>query len=339
MTVTRPLRTTAPAALLTATALLALTACGTSEADSAGADGSGRTVEVRIPDPGNSGVLALGKKDGSLDKALGKVGAKVKWAGSAGPFAPAAQAMNADQLDIATGSITSGITSLAQRPGFRFFTAVDPDAAGEGILVRDGSGIASVSDLVGKKVAVNQGGTGEYLLLKALAKAKIPAENVERVYLRPDQTAAVLNAGQVDAWAVWATYAVAEIGGGKAHFVADGAAIGSDNYSLNAVRTGFAEQHPEIVRALYDYLHEASAKEKKDPAAYLNVFTDVGPTAVTGRAKEVQTEFTAQGGTIDPIGPEDIARFEAVAAFYAEQKVTKEKVDVAAHLLDVEKLT
>lgn len=37
--------------------------------------------------------------------------------------------MNADQLDIATGSITSGITSLAQRPGFKFFTAVDPDAA------------------------------------------------------------------------------------------------------------------------------------------------------------------------------------------------------------------
>ncbi|MFJ8847927.1 NrtA/SsuA/CpmA family ABC transporter substrate-binding protein [Streptomyces cyaneofuscatus] len=342
MNVTRPrLRTTVPTALLAAAALLALSACSTSDDSngSAPAGSSGKTVDVRIPDPGNSGVLALGKKDGSLDKALGKVGARVKWTGSAGPFAPAAQAMNADQLDIATGSITSGITSLSQRPGFKFFTAVDPDAKGEGILVRDGSGIESVADLVGKKVAVNQGGTGEYLLLKALAKEKIPADKVERVYLRPDQTAAVFNAGQVDAWAVWATYAVAEIGSGKAHFLADGEAIGSDNYSLNAVRTGFAEQHPAVVKALYDYLHTASVKEKKDPAAYLNVFTDVGPTAVTGKAKEVQTEITAASGTVDPIGPEDIARFESVAAFYAEQKVTKEKVDVAAHLLDVEKLT
>ncbi|NEE53876.1 ABC transporter substrate-binding protein, partial [Streptomyces sp. SID8455] len=201
----------------------ALSACSTAGADndSAPAGSSGKTVDVRIPDPGNSGVLAVAKKDGSLDKALGKVGARVKWTGSAGPFAPAAQAMNADQLDIATGSITSGITSLSQRPGFKFFTAVDPDAKGEGILVRDGSGIDSVADLVGKKVAVNQGGTGEYLLLKALAKEKIPADKVERVYLRPDQTAAVFNAGQVDAWAVWATYAVAEIGSGKAHFLAD----------------------------------------------------------------------------------------------------------------------
>ncbi|MCX4965964.1 NrtA/SsuA/CpmA family ABC transporter substrate-binding protein [Streptomyces sp. NBC_00654] len=339
MNVTRPLRKAALPALLTATALLALPGCGTSGDDGATGSGAGSTVTVRIPDPGNSGVLALGKKDGSLDKALGKVGAKVRWTGSAGPFAPAAQAMNADQLDIATGSITSGITSLAQRPGFKFFTAVAPDAAGEGILVRDGSGIESVADLVGRKVAVNQGGTGEYLLLKALAKAGIPADRVERVYLRPDQTAAVFNAGKVDAWAVWATYAVAEIGSGKARFVADGTAIGSDNYSLNAVRTDFAEQHPEVVKALYRYLHEASAEEKRDPAAYLNVFTDVGPTAVTGRAKEVQTGFTAQGGTVDPIGPEDITRFKGVAAFYAEQKVTRTEVDVAAHLLDIEKLT
>ncbi|MFD7529988.1 MULTISPECIES: NrtA/SsuA/CpmA family ABC transporter substrate-binding protein [unclassified Streptomyces] len=336
MNLPRPLRTAAAPALLTATALLALTACGSSEADSG--PGAGGTVEIRIPDPGNSGVLALGKKDGSLDKALAKAGAKVRWTGSAGPFAPAAQAMNAGQLDIATGSITSGITSLAQRPGFKFFTAVDPDAAGEGILVKNGSGIGSVADLVGKKVAVNQGGTGEYLLLKALAKAGIPAEKVKRVYLRPDQTAAVFNAGKVDAWAVWATYAVAEIGSGKAHFVADGAAIGSDNYSLNAVRTGFAEQHPGVVKALYRYLHDASAEEKQDPAAYLNVFTDAGPTAVTGKAKEVQTAFTRKGGTVDAIGPEDIERFEDVAGFYAEQKVTPDKVDVTTHLLDIEKL-
>lgn len=339
----RPL--TPLAALAALAALATVTACGGSPAaDTAAGKGDGPkgakgTVTVRIPDPGNSGVLALGKKDGSLDEALAAVGAKVAWTGSAGPFAPAAQAMNADQLDIATGSITSGITSLSQSPGFAFFTATDPDPVGEGILVREGSDIASVKDLVGRKVAVNKGGTGEYLLLKALAGAGIPADKVERVYLRPDQTAAVFNAGQVDAWAVWSTYAVAEIGSGKARFLADGTAIGSDNYTLNAVRSKFAEEHPEVVKALYAYLHENSAKEKKDPAAYLNVFTDAGPTAVNGKAKEVQIAFTAKAGTVDPIGPEDVKRFETVARFYADQKVTPNKVDIAAHLLDVEKLS
>ncbi|MFF0473271.1 ABC transporter substrate-binding protein [Streptomyces sp. NPDC004284] len=336
------MRPLAPLAALAAlAALTTVTACG-GAADAGDAKGkkSGEgTVTVRIPDPGNAGVLARGKKDGSLDKALAAVGAKVAWTGSAGPFAPAAQAMNADQLDIATGSITSGITSLSQSPGFAFFTATDPDPVGEGILVREGSDITSVQDLVGRKVAVNKGGTGEYLLLKALAKAGIPADEVERVYLRPDQTAAVFNAGQVDAWAVWSTYAVTEIGSGKARFVADGTAIGSDNYSLNAVRSDFAKEHPEVVKALYDYLHEHSAEEKKDPARFLNVFTDAGPTALNGKAKDVQIAFTAEGGTVDPIGPEGIQRFETVARFYADQKVTPDKVDIAAHLLDVEKLS
>ncbi|MET9386327.1 NrtA/SsuA/CpmA family ABC transporter substrate-binding protein [Streptomyces sp. NPDC002928] len=325
-----------PALLASVAALAVLTGCGTSEADTGAKKDE---VTVRIPDPGNAGVLALGKKDGSLAKALSKVNAKVAWTGSAGPFAPAAQALNADQLDIATGSITSGITSLTQTPGFKFFTATEPDPVGEGILAKGGSGIDSVKDLVGKKVAVNQGGTGEYLLLKALAKEGIPASKVERVYLRPDQTAAVFNAGKVDAWAVWATYSVAELGTGKAHFIADGQAIGSDNYSLTAVRTGFADKHPEVVKALYDYLHDGSAKEKKDPAAYLNVNTDAGPQALNGEAKRIQIEFTGKGGTVDAISDADIKRFKDVARFYAEQKVTRTEVDIAAHLIDVEKLS
>ncbi|MEV6805031.1 NrtA/SsuA/CpmA family ABC transporter substrate-binding protein [Streptomyces sp. NPDC051132] len=327
----------AAVALATVASLLSLSGCGTSAADSG--TGSASTVTVRIPDPGNAGVLALGKKDGSLARELAKVHAKVEWTGSSGPFAPAAQALNADQLDIAVGSITSGITSLSQKPGFAFFTATAPDPAGEGILVRNGSGIDSVKDLVGRKVAVNQGGTGEYLLLKALAKEGIAPDKVRRVYLRPDQTAAVFNAGQVDAWAVWATYSVTEIGSGKAHFVADGRAIGSDNYSLTAVRTAFAEEHPQVVKALYRYLHDGSVKEKRDPAAYLNVNTDTGPEALTGEAKRVQVEFTRQGATVEPITDADIKRFRDVARFYADHKVTPAEVDVAAHLLDVTRLS
>ncbi|MDT0268986.1 NrtA/SsuA/CpmA family ABC transporter substrate-binding protein [Streptomyces sp. DSM 44915] len=318
------------------TSLTALTACGGSSGDDA--DGAGPTITVRIPDPGNSGVFALGKKDGSLERALAEVDAEVSWTGSAGPFAPAAQALNADQLDIATGSITSGLTSLSQNPGFAFFSATAPDHAGEGILVPDDSDIESVEDLVGRTVAVNEGGTGEYLLLKALETAGIDPDQVERVYLRPDQTAAVFNAGQVDAWAVWAAYSVAEIGSGDAHFLVDGADVGSDNYSLTAVRTGFAEDHPEVVRALFDYLQDASERQRQDPAAFLNVNTDVGPQALTGAARETQIAFLSEGGTVAAITDADIERFQDVARFYAERGVTRDEVDIAAHVLDVTEL-
>ncbi|MFJ7418945.1 NrtA/SsuA/CpmA family ABC transporter substrate-binding protein [Streptomyces uncialis] len=323
------------AALAATAALFAVTACGGAAEGSAGDRG---TVVVRIPDPKNSGVLALGKKDGSLAKALAAAGARVEWTGSSGPFAPAAQALNAGQLDIATGSITSGVTALTQKPGFKLFSAIEPDGAGEGILVREDSGISTVKDLAGRKVAVNQGGTGEYLLLKALARHGVPAGDVERVYLRPDQTASVYKTGQVDAWASWAAYSVAELGSGDSRFVADGAAVGSDNYSFHAVRTGFAERHPKVVKALYDYLRTGSAAQRADPEKYVNVFTDRGPTAVTGAARELQLRILREGGTVEPITADDITRFESVARFYLDQKVLTKPVDIKPHILDIEAL-
>ncbi|GAA2114904.1 hypothetical protein GCM10009759_59500 [Kitasatospora saccharophila] len=332
-------RTLLAATALTAVAALALTACGSSAKDaSASADGKGAEVVLRVPDPGNSGFLAKGKKDGSLDAALAAVHAKVVWTGSAGPFAPAAQALNADQLDVAQGSITSAVAALAQKPGFKLFAQTEPDQAGEGILVKNGSPIKEIQDLVGKKVAVSQGGTSEYLLLKALEKNGIPADKVERVYLRADQTSGVFNSGQVDAWATWGTFSIPAIANGGAHFLADGKAVGSDNYAVWAVRSTFAEKHPDVLKAFYGYLHENGAKEKADPAAYLNVFTDAGPTAVTPAEKDIAVDFGKQRAVDSPITDADAARFAVVAKFYADQGVTKSLVDVKPYLIDIDSL-
>ncbi|MFF2655937.1 NrtA/SsuA/CpmA family ABC transporter substrate-binding protein [Kitasatospora sp. NPDC058032] len=327
---------------LAATALLATTAlaaCGSSaDGAKASADGGKAEVVLRVPDPGNNGFLALGKKDGSLDRALATVHAKVAWTGSAGPFAPAAQALSADQLDVAQGSITSAVAALAQKPGFKLFAQTTPDGVGEGILVKNDSPIKSVQDLVGRKVAVSQGGTSEYLLLKALEKNGVPADKVERVYLRADQTSGVFNSGQVDAWATWNTFSTPSIANSGAHFLVNGKEVGSDNYAVWAVRNAFADKHPEVVRAFYDYLRENGLKEKADPAAYLNVFTDSGPTAVTPAEKGVAIEVSRQGAAAGPIGEADITRFGTVAAFFADQKVTKQLVDVKPYLIDVDKL-
>ncbi|WP_031073682.1 NrtA/SsuA/CpmA family ABC transporter substrate-binding protein [Streptomyces sp. NRRL WC-3742] len=328
---------------LAATALLAstaLAACGSSTDGAKASVGGAGAAEVvlRLPDPGNNGFLARGKKDGTLDKALAAVHAKVAWTGSAGPFAPAAQALSADQLDIAQGSITSAVAALAQKPGFKLFAQTAPDGVGEGILVKNDSPIKSVQDLVGRKVAVSQGGTSEYLLLKALEKNGIPADKVERVYLRADQTSGVFNSGQVDAWATWNTFSTPAVANAGARFLVNGKEIGSDNYAVWAVRNGFADKHPEVVKTFYAYLRDNGQKEKADPAGYLNVFTDAGPTAVTPAEKEVAVNVSRQGAVAGAISEADTARFGVVASFFADQKVTKQLVDVKPYLVDVDQL-
>lgn len=325
-----------------ATFATAVSACGSlgASGDAAQAAGTGSkgTITVRIPDPGNSGALALGKKDGSLAAALAKVGAKVEWTGTAGPFAPAAQELDANALDFAQGSITSVIPALSQKPGFKLFAAIAPDKLGEGILVKDDSGINSVADLVGKKVAVNQGGTGEYLLLKALAQANIPADKVQRVYLAPPQTGAVFHSGKVDAWATWSSYSISERANFAEHFVASGGQIGSQNYSIWTVRTGFVDAHPAVVKAFYDYLHQADAKVAADPEKYINVVRTSGPDAYTGKAKELEVADLKALAPTSAITAEDKQNFAQVAQFFADAKVTPSAVDVAPWIVDVDSL-
>ncbi|WP_329181669.1 NrtA/SsuA/CpmA family ABC transporter substrate-binding protein [Streptomyces sp. NBC_01477] len=318
-------------------AALGLAACSSSSTGSARADTAdgGATVTVRLPDGGNSGVLALGRKDGSLDKALAKVHAKVAWTGTAGAFAPAAQELDANALDFAEGSITSAIAALAQTPGFKLFAAVDPDKLGEGILVKKDSGINTVSDLVGRKVAVWHGGTSEYLLLKALEQQHIPVDKVTRVYLQPNQIGPVFNSGQVDAWSTWATYSVPTIANSGARFLTTGGEVGSENYAVWAVRNGFAEQHPEIVKALYTYLHDAGVKQQQNPEAYLNVKTDSGPEAVSDAQKAVELPIDKALGTAQPIGATQLEHFATVAQFFADQKITKGAFDVKPHVIDI----
>ncbi|MFI1092324.1 ABC transporter substrate-binding protein [Streptomyces sp. NPDC020917] len=316
-------------------AALGLAACSSTTSARTDTAAGGATVTVRIPDGGNSGVLALARKDGSLDKALATVHAKVAWTGTAGAFAPAAQELDANALDFAEGSITSAIAALAQSPGFKLFAAVDPDELGEGILVKKDSGITSISDLVGRKVAVWHGGTSEYLLLKALQQQHIPVDKVKRVYLQPNQIGPVFNSGQVDAWSTWATYSVPAIANSGARFLTTGGQVGSENYAVWAVRNGFAEQHPEVVKALYTYLHDAGLKQQQNPEAYLNVKTTSGPEAVSAAQKAVELPIDKASGTAQPIGGAQLAHFATVARFFADQKITKGVFDVTPHIIDI----
>jgi len=315
----------------------AVAACSSgSSSGSAGTSSGSVTAKsllpLRIPDPGNSGVLAVGKKDGSLAKALAAAGAQAVWTGTSGPFAPAALEIDANELDVAQGSITSAVTSLAAVADFKLFAQIEPDGYGEGVLVRQDSPAKTIHDLVGKKVAVNKGGTGEYLLLKALSSAGLPASSVTRVYLNPAETAPVFAAGQVDAWATWATYSVAAVAQG-ARFVAQAHQFGSQNYSVWAVRSALATQHPQVVAAFYQYLHSTTIREIANPAAYVNVFTNAGPQALNSAEITVNDDFSSKGSTVNPVGASQVAAFDTVAAFFAAQQVTTKTVDVAPYIV------
>jgi sulfonate transport system substrate-binding protein len=74
------------------------------------------------------------------------------------------------------------------------------------IVVKSGSSIRGAQDLVGKSVATTRGSIGHHLLLQALERAKIPADNARITFLPPGDAKAAFDSGSIDAWATWTPY-------------------------------------------------------------------------------------------------------------------------------------
>jgi sulfonate transport system substrate-binding protein len=337
-TSSRLIRPLALASVLAAAALT--TACGGSSDDTATAASGGGSSSKAVPGGGGTlrvaligttGPVAAAKNDGSLAKDLAKVGAKVQFTGQFPAFAPAAEAINAGALDAAQGSISSGIGALAQKPSFKVYAAQKANPDSEGVLVKD-PGIKTVADLAGKKVAVNPKGTGEYLLLKALAANHVDPATVERVYLSAPDGASAFSSGKVDAWAVWGDF-VATAKAKGARLLATGGQVGSENDTTFVISNAFLKAHPATVKALYENVRAHSIAEHDDPEGSVEK-ENTGAVRLDDKAAAVLAQTYRTSAPVTGVDDELRTRFGHVADFFAQQGVIKADLDPASFSVD-----
>jgi sulfonate transport system substrate-binding protein len=302
---------------------------GATTASDSSASTEGVTVNLGILQ--GATLAAVAKHIGSLEEELAKEGAKVKYQGPFPAMVPAIEAMNAGDVDITYGSISAGVGALAGKSDFKIFAVEPEQPTNEGIIVSKNSGITSLADLKGKKIAVNEAGTGEYLALLALEKAGLTKEEVTLVNLQPPEAAAAFGSGQVDAWATWSSFtglAEDEMGG---KMLIDGGELGSLNDTPFIVTTSFAEKYPTLVKAVYEGLADAAAWIKSNQAEAIKFYEEEGLSPPVAKAQ------AQQGGKLDPITePSQIERFQTVADYVYEQGVVPVKVDMSERTVNVE---
>lgn len=245
---------------------------------------------LKIKDPGNAGPLAYAKRNGILEERLAAVGAKVEWGGSYASFTATIDAVRSGSVNVLEGAISPALGYLANGKDIKIFSITDrvTDAAAPqtgGLVVPAGSAVRDVKDLVGKQVAVNKGGRGEYLLLLALERAGIAPDQVKRVYLNPDQAASAFATGKVDAW--WAIVrAYPEVVAKGARVLVHGRDLPDQDLSIQAARTELLQEHPEAVRVYLQVLRELTEQARTEPEKFQNVFQTQGPTALSGARLE-----------------------------------------------------
>jgi sulfonate transport system substrate-binding protein len=196
------------------------------------------------------GTLNVLKAEGSLEKSLSAKGITVTWIlFPAGP--QLLEALNAGSIDFGNTGEAPPIFAQAAGVNLVYFGNQPPYPKGEGLLVKKDSPIQSVSDLKGKRIALNRGSNVHFFLVKLLEKNGLKNDDVRPVYLTPADAWAALEGGSVDAWAIWDPYMSAAIDRSGARVLQDAEGVAANREFFLADRR-FAEAHQEILLAVRD---------------------------------------------------------------------------------------
>src|SRR5947208_895795 len=191
------------------------------------------------------GKLVLLKSKGTLEDKLKAVGYKVVWTEfPSGP--PLLEALNVGAIDFGNTGEAPPIFAQAAGAPLQYVAYEPPAPHGEAILVPKDSKLASVTDLRGKKVALNKGSNVHYLLVKALEQAGLKYSEIEPVFLAPADARAAFERGSVDAWVIWDPFqAAAEVATG-ARTLVDGTGLVA-NHQFYLATKSFADANPRVI--------------------------------------------------------------------------------------------
>src|SRR4249920_2073767 len=135
------------------------------------------------------------------------------------------------------------------------------------------SGMRAMKDLRGKRVAVESGALGAFVLSRALALNGMQASDVSMVHLESNEHPAAFSQGQVDGAVTFDPYRTQLVGAG-ARTLFDSSQIPGEIVDLLAVRASVLEKNPQAVRALLTGWFKALAyleRAPKDAAARMAV--------------------------------------------------------------------
>lgn len=288
-------------------------------------------ISLRIGYLRGSEPLAVSRLRGTLEKRLAAKNVKVAWVGPFNAYAPAAEALNADSIDITIGSSSAAISSIVGTAPISLFAYQWDFGDSSGIVVKNNSPIKSVADLAGRTVAVNRGGTGDYQLTKALEKAGVASTAVKRAFLTPvDSSAAFIN-DHVDAWSAWSIFFPIAILEQDARVIATAKEFGSQNAVVYVVRTPFAAAHPDLLKDLVDELQDSArwAQSHRDEAAQFWVQELKLSPAVAARVANYEISEPV------PVGEKELVALESLNDWLVSSKLLPKPAAIKDHVAPV----
>jgi taurine transport system substrate-binding protein len=273
------------------------------------------------PDPSHVAIV-----DGLYEKATGD---KIEWRKfESGASVIAALASNAIDIGYAGSSpLAAGATRGAAIEAFLVAGLI---GKAEGLVVRNGSGVSDIKDLIGKKVATPFVSTSHYSLLYVLKHDGVDPTKVNVLNLQPPEIAAAFSRGDIDAAYVWdPVLSKAKENGKVLVDSAEVAKLGGPTFVAWITRKDYAAAHPDVLKAFTKVTLNTYEHFRKDPDDY-KVGTANAKKIADFNGAKVEEIFDEVDGAYYPLADEQASdallgkgtadAIAATASFLKDQK-------------------
>ncbi|MBL8690048.1 MAG: aliphatic sulfonate ABC transporter substrate-binding protein [Rhodospirillaceae bacterium] len=262
------------------------------------------------------------KEKGFLEADLARDGIQVRWVQSLGSN-KAIEFLNARGVDF--GSTAGSAALLAKINGSPINSVyIYSKPEWTALVTRPDTGIASIEQLKGKRVAVTRGTDPHIFLVRALASKGLTEKDLKIVLLQHPDGRVALDKGDVDAWAgLDPIMAQAEVERGAKLFYRNADA---NTYGVLNVRSAFAEANPELVVRVLQAYEKARAWAKENPDGLKALL--IRDAKISDEVAKLQ--LTRNDFTESQVGPKPVAAITGAGDALKAANFIPAATDVAA---------
>jgi len=250
-------------------------------------------------------------------------------------------ALAGGQIDLAWGGMGAFLLAKANGQDLNFFAVFMDYNPLEGIAVGGASGVNSVKDLAGKKVALVQGSDAHYGMLKALRLSGMDKTSVQVLNMAPPQQVAALESKDVDAVFSWEPFLTP--------LTQKGARVIFRNNELNpgpaflgwAGKRAWLEANQDLIVTILKGWNMGLKRMREDPELAIKYAMEwAGMSEAQARAIQKQLIYFDATAAIDPPQPPYWAKGSRLNlvlhdffAFGKEYNLVKGDTDVDGYVL------
>ncbi len=219
--------------------------------------------------------------------------------------------------DVVLSELGSSPVAIAASSGVDLQLIGYSDVIGtaESLIAHEGSGIASVADLKGKRIGVPLGSTAHFSLMGALQHEGIAEGDVTIIGMKPDQIAASWDQDAIDAAWIWQPVQSELLKNGSLIIGADEVASwGFPTYDGWVVNGTWGQAHKAEVVAFLKEIDKVNNAYLANPAAWTADSAEVKALAAATGADPAQVPDILKGFTFLPMAEQTSATWLGGAA-------------------------